>query len=80
MQKAEAFNREMVESMPLPKMPQIERDTVLSANIRTAQEAISAGLEKGDWDCVAQGAALLASFTGYYPWRSPPWEVIRQSN
>jgi hypothetical protein len=44
-------------------------DCDLQNQLRTVQLAIQAGLLTDDPNCYAEAGAMLASITGYYPWR-----------
>ena len=39
-----------------------------AALMRTAIDALQAGLKMEDWSCVAEAADMLAKQANYYPW------------
>jgi hypothetical protein len=38
--------------------------------MRTAVDALQAGLVRRDWDCVAEAADMLAKRANYHPWKT----------
>ena len=59
--RRDAMDRANGFGSPLDGPAEVTYQTVISALV--------AGLQTGDWDCVAEGTAILGSFVGYTPWR-----------